>query len=144
MATGFPQRFKGKIAADQLWLGGSAMVGPSAAVAYSTAGSQTLGKEAVSNINASSGKSVFTLGFDPVPGMEKLIKLTAVSSGVQIKAKTGTFIDTTSLTVLTSTYAPQAITLVGQSTLLWLIKSVYPGSTGGVAPAAGVTGSATT
>lgn len=144
MATGFVQRFKGKIAAEQLWVGGSAMVGPAAATLYSTAGTQTLGKEAVSLINASSAKSVFTLGFDPVPGLEKHIYLTAVSSGVQIKAKTNTLIGSSTSTVITSTIALQMITLIGMSTTTWALKAVTPGSTAGVAPDLGVTLSATT
>lgn len=126
MPSGFNQRWKGKIAAAQLWIGGVAQNGPSAVTAYSTAGTQTLaGSGAIETINASSALSIFTMGYGPSPGREQVIDLIVVSSGAFLKAAAGASFDPSTNTVIKSTYA-QSITLIGLSTTKWAIKGLFP------------------
>lgn len=142
MANGFTQRFRGKITAQSIWANGSQQYGAGAYVAYSTAGTQTLGLERLSAINAASAASVFTLGGMPVAGLEKILDLT-VSSGVFIKAAAGSCFDPSTNTVFKSTYA-QRLTLIGISSVAWRIRGVYPDTTAGGAPVGGGTLSTTT
>ena len=131
MSNGFVQRFKGKISAASLWLGGTQQFGPGAVGVYSTnsvastAGILISGAGASNTINASSAISIFALNFPPVQGSEFELGLINVSSGVFIKASPGTSFDPSTNTVIKSTYA-MMITLVGLSTLKWGIKSVFP------------------
>lgn len=144
MSNGFLQRFQGKISAAALWVAGYPQAGPGSAVAYSTAaGEQTLGPEKVSLITASSALSVFDLGSPPYPGVEKDIHIVSVSSGVFIKAAAGTAFDPSTNTVFKSTYA-MLVSLIGETSLKWGIKSVFPPSTAGVATNGGITLSTTT
>lgn len=141
MANGFTQRWKGKVAAVQLWVAGVPQNGPQAVVAYSTAGTQTLaGSGAIETINASSAISIWTMGYGPTPGREQVIDLITVSSGAFIKAAAGASFDPSTNTVIKSTYA-ESITLLGLSTTKWAIKSVFPGTTLG---GSGITLSTTT
>lgn len=140
--NGIMQRFKGKIAAAALFLGGVYQYGPGSRVAYSTAGTQTLGAEGIASINASSGISIFSMADLPSAGQTKVFDLT-VSSGVFIKAAAGASFDASTNTVIKSTYS-QRITLRGLSTAKWTIVDVYPDSTAGGAPVGGVTLSTTT
>lgn len=144
MANGFTQRFRGKVQATQLWLQGIPLLGaPGVNASYSTAGTQTLGNEPISSINASSAISIWTLGSAPVPGVRKVLELTAVSSGAFIKAAAGTAFDASTNTVMKSTY-PMRIELVGVSTVRWSIVQAYPDTTAGGAPVGGITLSTTT
>jgi hypothetical protein len=141
--SGFVTRVKGKATYAALWLGASAQYGNGAYVAYSTAGTQTLGREKVSSINASSGASVFTMSELPVPGLEREINMITVSSAAFLKAAAGASFDASTNTVIKSTYT-QRISLLGLTTAKWQITGVYPDNTAGGAPVGGITLSTTT
>lgn len=125
--NGFVQRWKGKVVGAAYWVSGAGQVfGNGSAITYSTTGTQTMGQEAVSLINSSSAISIFSLsGAAPVHGIEKQIHLLTVSSGVFIKAGPGTSFDPSTNTVIKSTYA-MMITLLGESSVKWGIKAVFP------------------
>lgn len=142
MATGFTQRFKGKITGAALWLGGAPVYGPGSRVAYSTAGTQNIANEAISSINASSAMSIWSMTGLPAPGLQKVFDLT-VSSGAFIKAAAGASFDASTATVIKSTYAMR-LTLMGLSSAKWSIIDVYPETTLGGAPVGGVTLTTTT
>ena len=143
MATGFTQRWKGKVLAQLLGIGSgginlysvsgtpnitpadlAALQGGGLITAYSTQGAAISGN-GVANISSTGIKSSMTLAA-PVAGARKLLALTAVSSGIQINAAPATFDGTNS--VMLSTQIGQ-IGLLGLSTARWLINSVYPQST---------------
>lgn len=144
-ATGFNQRWKGKIKAAVLMVGPTFFNGPQSVQSYSTASGvsgQTIGQQAsIANISASSGGAVFTLS-DPLPGIDLDLVL-APTSAIFIKASAGTAFDASTNTVIKSTYA-MMLTLTGISTLAWRIQGVFPPSTAGVAPNSGITLSTTT
>lgn len=149
MASGFVQRWNGKIRAASLWLGGSQKFGPGARASYSTAAGTnglaigTIGPEGVVSINASSGASVFTLTDQIQAGFTKVLDL-VVTSSVFIKAPTGVALDaTTTNLVFKSTYS-QRVSVVGLSSVAIRITDVYPDTTAGGAPVGGLTLSATT
>lgn len=142
MATGFVQRFKGKIAAAALWFNGAQVFGPGAYVAYSTAGTQTIGAQALAKITASSAISIFTMSDLPAPGLEKFFDL-AVTSGMFLKAASGASFDNSTNTVIKSTYNMR-LNLMGLSSAKWAIMGVYPDTTAGGAPVGGITLSTTT
>lgn len=139
MATGFVQRYKGKIAlpVGGLWIGGVQITGSGAdfnsisgqgtVQALTTASAvTTITNTGVTTINASSALLIYRLA-RPVPGAEKVIQLNPVSSGVFITVSTdgsvllnGSSINTT----IKSTVAAN-INLSGNSTSGWTITSVF-------------------
>lgn len=125
MASGFVTRSKGKSSFQSLWIGGAQIGGPGTVVAYSTAGTQTLGAERVSQITGSSGASVFTMGTPPPIGVEKLIAIVSVSSAIFVKAPTGYSFDPSTNTVFKSTYAQQ-VAVVTLTTAKLSISGVWP------------------
>lgn len=125
MANGFTQRWKGKVTAQSVWMGAQQFFGPGATPSYSTAGTQTLSIARAARISASSGASVFTLGFAPSPGLEFNVSLTTVSSAAFVKAAAGTAFTPSTATVFKSTYEMQ-VSLIGLSTTNWGIRSVWP------------------
>lgn len=141
MANGFTQRFKGKITASSLWLGGSPQFGPGAYVAYSTAGSMDPGTEKVSLLQASSAAVVSQLA-PGSPAQEKLLVID-VSSSIFIKAPAGGGFNGSTLSVFKSTY-DMRVQLVAMSSLQWAIAQAYPDTTFGGAPVGGITLSTTT
>ena len=141
--SGFTTRQKGKVTFAALWLGASPQYGGGAAVSYSTVGTQTLGKEKLSLITASSGIAIFSMSELPVMGLERTINMISVSSGVFLKAAAGASFDASTNTVIKSTYN-QRINLIGVSSAKWQINSVYPDTTAGGAPVGGITLTTTT
>lgn len=140
--SGFVTRFKGKVTAAALWLGKSAQFGPGSVVAYTTAGTQTLGYEGAATINASSAVSIWQMSDLPSPGMRKFYDLT-VSSAMFLKAASGASFDGSTNTVIKSTYNMR-LELRGLSTAKWSIVGAYPDTTAGGAPVGGITLSTTT
>ena len=133
MPSGFVNRWKGKIAADQIWIGGQSLVGPASGQTLST-GSATniIAASGVTSIAATSVLAIFRLQKPTVTNTEKTIQLTTVSSGIFITASTdgsvtlnGSSINTT----IKSTLAG-VIALVATSTSNWAIVGVYPSTTG--------------
>ena len=125
MATGFVQRFKGKIAAAELWIGGQSQFDMDAPSTDST-----LGSVRTSRIISSSGAGIYTVP-RPVPGTDRTLAITSVSSGVFFKASAGTsfgVIGGSTMTVMKSTVA-MTIELAGLSTALWWLKSAWSTST---------------
>ncbi len=143
MANGIMQRFRGKVQAAGLFLGVSPQYGPGTRVAYSTAGTQTMGLEGISAINASSAISIWQMGLSPTPGLRHTIQFTAISSAAFVKAVAGVSFDESTNTVFKSTYV-QRVSLLGMTTLKWSITDVYPDTTAGGAPVGGLTLSTTT
>ena len=139
MATGFVQRWKGKVAlpVGGLWIGGvqysgsgndlNTISGSGSLQALTTASAvTTITNTGVTTIAATSGILVYRLA-RPVPGGDKVIQLTTVSSGIFITASTdgsvllnGSSINTT----IKSTVAAN-INLMGNSTSGWTINSVF-------------------
>ena len=144
MATGFVQRWKGKVLGQLIGVGsggiiaytatgGAATVTPNdlaslagggAVTAFSTQGS-AIGNSGIANITSTAAIISMTLAA-PVAGRPKTLALITVSSAVQINASPATFDGTN--TVLKSTQA-SVINLHGLSTTRWVIDSVFPGST---------------
>lgn len=145
MATGFVQRFKGKIAVAAAWFGGVQEFGPGTLFVGTTALAALTVPAAngAATIASSSALTIWTLGQSPVAGAELEISLIQVSSGVFIKAAAGTSFDPSTNTVMKST-AARTITLYGLSTLKWAIKSVFPGDTVGTISPSGITLTTTT
>lgn len=141
--SGFTSRNKGKSTQVSFWNGASPQFGPGAYVAYSTAGTQTLGQEKISALTASSAIAIFSMSELPRPGLEREINVLSVSSGVFLKAAPGASFDASTNTVIKSTYA-QRISLLGLTTAKWQITGVYPDTTAGGAPVGGITLSTTT
>jgi len=142
--SGFTQRSKGKVAFSEMWAQGVQQFGQGSVIAYTTAGTQTIsGQSAFATIASSSVISIWQMGSPPAPGAEFVMDIISVSSGVFIKASSVASFDPSTNTVIKSTYA-MTITLIGLSSVKWGIKSVYPPSTIGVAPLAGITLSTTT
>lgn len=153
MATGFVQRWKGKVAPKLIFLGVGATVVAQSSItnALSTirgtdlAGLAGVGSAAlastltqmpnngVSYIQASSAKAIYPLAA-PVPGAEKTIAILQNSSAVVIQVSTsgalGVVLDPSSNTNLLSTVTGQ-ISLMGVSTTRWAISAFY-GSTAAV------------
>lgn len=148
MPSGYQQRWQGKVLAQMFGVGaggiqlasvsGAPVVSPSdlqtidgqaTVQALTTAASTDInGPGGVSSIASTSAISVWSLANVPSPGVQKTIALISVSSGVFIKAASGSSFDGSTNTVMKSTVAA-TITLMGLSTTKWSIKSVYPGST---------------
>lgn len=129
MATGFQQRWKGKIAIAAAWFGGVQEFGVGSGFSGTDATvTKTIPASAGSaSLTASTGiaTAIWTLGAVPQPGQELEIALTTISSGIFIKAAAGTSFDPSTNTVMKSTYA-QMITLYGLTTAKWAIKSLFP------------------
>lgn len=135
MATGFQQRFKGKILAAQIWIqGGGPLAGAGAIQALSTSSTTTtITNAGVTTINSSSVLSIWRLAppTQSVLGLSKTVQLSPVSSGVFVTASTdgtvlfnGSSINTTFKSTVVS-----VIELVATSTTNWAIAGVFPGST---------------
>lgn len=144
MATGFTQRWKGKVLAQLLGIGSGGMTlysvsgtpnitpadlasiaGNGLITAYSTQGA-VLPNNGVSNISSTGVKSSMTLGL-PAAGVTKTLAFTTVSSGIQVVSSTGATFDGTNSVMLSTT--PGQVVMRGLSTARWLIESVFPPST---------------
>jgi hypothetical protein len=137
MASGFVQRFKGKVnfAPSGLWIGGSPLFGAGSAQNLTLA-SATVSIGAITNyglttINATSAVAIARLARPAYPGQAKTLQLTAISSAVFITASTdgsvtlnGSSINTTFKSTVAS-----VITLVATSSANWAIDGLFPGST---------------
>ena len=140
MATGFVQRFKGKIQADAIFVKGQAFVGPAASQSLSTSSTAFVTPSITApfaSIASGTNAYIYRLPKPTFAGQQQVIQLTAVSTlGVFFTASTdasaliaGSSINTT----LKSTIA-SLISLQATSTSNWAIIGAYPGtytSTGG-------------
>lgn len=141
MATGFVQRFKGKIALAQggLYIGGTqvnatgvdlnALVGQSVQqniLSTTSTGTGTITNTGPTTISSSSGINVYRLA-RPISGCEKLIQLTTVSSGVLITASTdgSVTINGSSINTTIKSTVAAVIDLVGTSTSNWAIAGLF-------------------
>ena len=122
MATGFMQRFRGKIHGTQVWA--QEFITPPPGITASTSVALTYASLQV--LPASSLAQVFTL---PPPQLGRQVTL-ATSTGVAVgtgtrvvNATTGSQFASTSTTLTFSTLTPQAVTLYGVSTILWAIEN---------------------
>jgi len=125
MATGFVQRWNGKVNAASLWLKGWA-VSETNGTLLPTPGSTLSQGAANYNLSASSAAVVYTLGTVD-PGVPVKVLVTSVSSGIFIKAAPGNnfgIFGGSTITVMKST-AVMAIALVGVSSIAWAIESVW-------------------
>lgn len=116
MATGFVQRYRGKIVVRQMWV-----TSPRATASTS----QNLDYDILQLLPASSLAQVFTLP-PPQYGAYTIIATSTVATagtGTRVvNATTGSQIGSTGTTITFSTVAPQSITLIGLSTVLWGIS----------------------
>lgn len=129
MASGFVQRFKGKVECDALWIKGYNYSAVEAASIGAQATS-TLGNFAASNVISSSGAGIWNVP-PPTAGLERTLAITSISSGAFFKAAANTsfgIIGTSTMNVLKSTTV-MTITLMGLSSVLWQVKSVWSTST---------------
>lgn len=125
MATGFVQRWLGKVALEVIFLNGQNLTGVET---VSTDG--TLGAARNSRFAPSSGAGVYNVPA-PVTGADRNLFLISVSSGAKFKAAANTsfgVIGGSTMTVLTST-VPMTIGLTALSTTLWGIRGVWSTST---------------
>lgn len=130
MATGFVQRFKGKIQADQLWTKGWA----ASETQSNPAAGSTLGAFGSVTLASATAAVVFTMQ-PPKAGIEHVIAMTAVSSGVFLKAPPGVNFGVfggSTIIVLKST-SQMTIEFIGISTVQWAIQSVWTTSTSVIA-----------
>lgn len=132
MASGFVQRYKGKIAAQCIFVG---LDGIRQYVQNSSASSASvvppiLQNAGVSGIICSSGSAVFTLEA-PLPGVEKQIVASTISSGFLVASTAATFDGTNPVMKYLSTLGGTgaALNLIGLSTSRWGIMGMYPSST---------------
>ena len=128
MATGFAQRWKGKVVADSLWMKGWGL--SEVNVLQPAAGSTLQQNTANYNLTASSAAQVYTLS--PVdPGVPVKLALTNVSSAIFVKAAPGNNFGVfggSTIIVLKST-SIMTIALVGVSSIAWAIESIWSTST---------------
>jgi hypothetical protein len=146
MASGFVQRFKGKVnfAPGGLWVGGQPIYGGSAsgtlALVSSSLGASTA-SQAI-NVLTSSGsttQSILRLAKPPFAGFDMLIQMSTLSGlGLIVTASTAgavTFNGTTATAMAsTGNSTAVALELMATSTANWAIMGAYPGiftSTGG-------------
>lgn len=129
MASGFVQRWKGKVNADSFWLKGWG-VSETNGTLLPTPGSTLSQNAANYNLSASSGAVVYTLG--PVdPGVPVKLALTAVSSAIFIKAAAGNNFGVfggSTMIVMKST-SIMTIAIVGVSSIAWAVESIWSTST---------------
>lgn len=121
MATGFVQRYKGKIECDSLWVRGFPTGG-----ALSSTGSTALTPVGVNTLVSSSLRSVYQLAGLPPPGVEAYFVLQP-TTGISIKAPTGTNFGVyggTTAIVIAST-VNMNISLLGVSSVQAVISSVW-------------------
>lgn len=141
MATGFVQRFKGKIEADSLWVKGVQVAGAGAAanvsLISSSLGASTLsGSISVLLSSGSTTQAIVRLS-RPFAGATKTIQV-STGLGVIITASTNgsiTFNGSTLSVAASSGSTCYTLELVGTSTVNWAVVGAYPGiytSTGGV------------
>jgi hypothetical protein len=146
MATGFNQRWKGKVAvpASGIWIAG-VQVTPSAAdlnvntgwgtASTISANGSTIPNTGVTFIN-STALGIYNLA-NPVQGLSKVIQIQPGSTGVMIKVSTGvvtiqggsTTLGASTLTnVISSTVSLVAtlMELYGASSVAWVFAGVYP------------------
>lgn len=126
MASGFVQRWKGKVNADALWVKGWGQ----SEVQQTPAAGSTLSQFANYNIISATAASVYTL--QPVdPGVTAVIAMTNVSSAAFIKAAPGNNFGVfggSTIIVLKST-SIMTIALRGMSSAAWAIESIWSTST---------------
>lgn len=134
MPSGFQQRWKGKVNAAVLWLGGQPQNGIASALALTTSSTTTtIPSAGVTTIVSSSVLSIWRLQ-PPRPhniNMPVTIQLTTVSSGVFITTSTDGSVLINGSSINTTIKSTQAgvIEMVPTSTTNWAIRSVFPGST---------------
>lgn len=133
MATGFVQRYKGKIEAQRIDVGldGLRQYVLNSSAATAAAVPTVLQNAGLSNILTSSGTAVFTLEA-PVAGIEKQITLSTLSSGAIIASTSATFDGTNPVIKFLSTVGTNAggtLDLIGLSTSRWAIRGMFPPST---------------
>jgi|SRR5882672_4700870 len=125
MATGFVQRFKGKVTFDAgaLWLAGQPLYGPGSAQSIGSVAAQsttTLTGGGISSILASTQPIFARLPAPTIVGIEKTIVFTVGSSGAWVTLPAGvTFSGSTFNTIKTVTNG--AASLVGVSSIVWAI-----------------------
>lgn len=126
MASGFVQRFKGKVNAECLFVKGW---GFSEVSTSTPAAGSTLSQDRANIIlNAATAAVVYTLPPVEVGAMAKLL-FQAVSSGIFVKAASGNNFGTigsggSTATVLKST-AQMTVSLIGVSSISWAVDSVW-------------------
>lgn len=126
MASGFVQRWKGKITAAEIYVQGISMFDTETPSTDST-----LGAVRVSKIANSSGAGVYTVPRPTFGGQDRTLAITSVSSGAFFKAASGTsfgVMGTSTMTVMKST-VQMSIDLCALSTALWAVRSVWSTST---------------
>lgn len=155
MATGFTQRWQGKVLAKNLGVGSGGVTmfgfpggstqtdpnitradllsidGAATVTAYSTAGTQNIANPGgIDTISASSALSIFALTAAPYIGARKTLVMT-ISSGIFVKAAAGTAFNGSTQTVMKSTLPLLNVEMIGRSTTNWEILSIFPVSTAG-------------
>jgi len=132
MASGFVDRWKGKITPARIDVGSGGLrqyvVQSSAATAATVPPS--LPNSGLSVLVDSSGSAVFTLQA-PVAGVEKQIALSTVSSGAIIASTSATFDGTNPVLKALSTLGSvggAGVSLIGLSTARWTIVGLFPSS----------------
>jgi len=135
MASGFVQRWKGKIACDELWVGGQLLAGGGGVGVQTLSLGNTTGtltNYGVTAISATSGLAIVRLASPNYANQSKTIQLTTVSSGIFITASTaGTvFINGSSINTTIKSTLAGVLELVATSTSNWAITGVYPSTTG--------------
>lgn len=143
MPSGFQQRFKGKVSAGALWLGGAPQFGAGSVIPLTTNAALNIPNVGTATLVSSSAATVWQMLGAPQQGLEMEIVTLNVANSVFIKAAPGTSFDPSTNTVIKSTQA-QNIAMIGLSTVKWSIKSVFPASSAGGAPLGGITLSTTT
>lgn len=147
MATGFVQRWKGKVLAQLLGLGSNGitlytvsgtpnisptdlapLAGQGTVGAASTA--SNIPNYGVTTVTPATASVNYNLA-DPFPGRRKTLAVTVASSGARTVtvATTGVTFDGANNKITFSTLAIQTVDLVGISTARWNITGVWPGST---------------
>lgn len=148
MASGFVQRYKGKITAGALYQNNWQLFGPDSvnSIGSSIVTVSTLGvapyQGSITNIMATDTSThVFTLA-PPLPGLRVSLALLQVTAGVFIRASTinncsfaagstGTITSTGSTNIVMKSTVPMTINLIGLSSNVWGLAGWYSTSTGG-------------
>lgn len=126
MASGFTQRWKGKITAAELYIQGVSMFD-----VETPSTDSTLGAVRVSKITNSSGAGIYTVPRPTFAGQDRTLAITSISSGAFFKAAAGTsfgLMGTSTMTVMKSTIQ-MSIDICALSTALWAVRGVWSTST---------------
>lgn len=135
MASGFVQRWKGKIDVDQIWISGQPVYGPAITQTLSTtSATHTINQSGVTTIANSSGADVWRIASPTIIGIEKTIQLTTVSSGTFICANSSAAAAAPTFNGSSNTVVKMLnagiIELRATSTSNWAITGVFPSSLG--------------